>query len=132
MSLQCSNAHLQAGLKYKRLQHSVTASNCGYDDCSTAATAGRSYRSCSNNSRYQVAPNRRVTCYVAVAVHMRTGRAIECMLEQRSSEYQYLGVPVILAFGNPGTREYSVILAFGTPGTVEYSVISARGIPATR
>ena len=57
---------------------------------------------------------------------MRTGRAIECMLEQRSSEYQYLGVPVILAFGNPGTREYSVILAFGTPETRDQNLQSIQ------
>ena len=51
---------------------------------------------------------------------------------QRSSEYQYLRIPVISAFGNPGTGEYSVISAFRTPGTREYSVISAFGTPGTR
>ena len=50
----------------------------------------------------------------------------------RSSEYQYLRLPVISAFGTPDTRECSIISAFCTPGTHEYSVISAFGAPGTR
>ena len=64
---------------------------------------------------------------------------------QSSSQYQYHRVPVISAFGAPGTREYPVVSAPGTLGsreysalpdfcalgTREYSVISAFGTPGT-
>ena len=42
---------------------------------------------------------------------------------QRSSEYQYLRVPVISVSGTLGTREDSVVSAFSTLGTREDSVI---------
>ena len=44
---------------------------------------------------------------------------------QRSSEHRYRRVPVISAFGAPGTREYSVVSAPGALGSREYSVVSA-------
>ena len=51
---------------------------------------------------------------------------------QRSSEYQYLRVPVISAFSTLGTREDSVISAFSTLGTREDSVTSAFSALGTR
>ena len=40
-----------------------------------------------------------------------------CTMLQRSSEYQYHRVPVISAFGAPGTHEYPVVSAPGTLGS---------------